>query len=248
MTASLPMYPFPEWRAAYEQLWEAVRAECPWLPALAPWGADPHELWRSPDLAVSQTCGWPLVADLTDRVRVVGTFRYRTRAWSGDHYRSVVVARDGGEHGDHAAVNGFDSLSGWVSLVWWRTGGPGGRWPGPVTTTGGHVASIEAVRDGAADVASIDAVTYAYAERHRPDLLAGVKVVGAGPEVPCLPVICSAGTTDARLAELRDALAVTAHSADPDLMIEGFCPLDLADYAPVASLAPRRASSVTPEA
>lgn len=234
MTASLPMYPFPEWRGAYESLWEGVRAECAGLPPLAPWGDDPHELWRSPDLDVSQTCGWPLVTDLVDRVRVVGTFRYRTSTWSGDRYRAVVIGRDGGVGPDsRAAVNGFDSLSGWVSLVRWA----GGR-PDDVLLTGSHLASIEAVRDGDADVASIDAVTYAYAERHRPELLAGVEVVGSGPEVPCLPVVVPADTTDHRLAELREALDAAARRADPLLMIDAFTSLDLADYLPGRSLVP----------
>lgn len=248
MTASLPMYPFPEWRAAFERLWDVVRAECPALPALAPWGTDPHELWRSPDLEVSQTCGWPLSQQLADQVRVVGTFRYRTARWSGDHYRSIVIVRDGNAAGGRAAVNDLDSLSGWVSLVWWASGGSGGHWPGEVTLTGSHLISIETVRDGAADVASIDAVTYAYAQLHRPDLLDGVTVVGAGPEVPCLPIVCPADTSDDRLADLRAAFDAAARRADPVLLLDGFSPLDLADYEPIRALAPGRASSVAPQA
>jgi hypothetical protein len=235
-TASLPMYPFHEWRAAYEQLWDDVRSRCDGLPPLAPWGADPAALWRAPDLAVSQTCGWPLVTELADRVRVVGTFRYRTSTWSGDHYRAVVVARDGTNPDARscAAVNGHDSLSGWVSLVWWA----GGSWAGDIIETGAHLASLDAVRDGAADVAAIDAVTFAYAER-RPELVDGLTVVGHGPRVPCLPVICPGDTSDERLAALRDAFIAAAEAADGVLLMDGFSPLDLDDYLPIRVLPAR---------
>ncbi len=236
-TASLPMYPFPEWRDAIERLWDDVRARCDGLPPLAPWGADPVELWHDPELAVSQTCGWPLVRGLAERVRVVGTFRYRTSNWSGDHYRAVVVARDG-ERPDArstAAVNGRDSLSGWISLGWWADG----PWLGEIVETGAHLASLDAVRDGIADVATIDAVTFGYVERHRPEVLDGLVVAGHGPEVPCLPIICAADASDERLAMLRDAFAAAAANADEMLLIDGFSPLDLDDYATVRALTAR---------
>ena len=187
------MYPFPEWRGATETLWAAVRRHVPDLPLLAAWDAevDVHALWRSPSMAVSQTCGWPLVTGLMGLVRVVGTFRYRTRRWSGDRYRSVIVARRGADTpcSGTAAVNGRDSLSGWVSLVAFLP-----REPDDVLVTGSHLASLAAVVDGTASFASVDAVTFAYAELQRPDLVAGLTVVGEGPCVPCLPLITRADT------------------------------------------------------
>lgn len=251
--ASLPMYPFASWRDATDTLWEAVRGAEPHLPPLAPWGLDAHGLWHDPAMVVSQACGWPLVTELAGRVRVVGTFRYRTPVWSGDHYRSVVVARDGAFTGTsagtfagtfdgvRAAVNSTASLSGWISLVWFATGGAGGRWPGSVVLTGAHLESLRAVRDGDADLASIDAVTYAHVERDQPDLLRGVRRIGEGPLVPCLPIVVPTTTSNADVARLRAALA-DAIAARPDaaatLLIDGFSPLDDTAYAPVAALAP----------
>lgn len=239
------MYPFDTWRAATDALWDDVRSALPDLPPLAPWGRDVHALWRDPDLVVSQACGWPLITDLTGLVRTVGTFRYRTGDWSGDHYRSVIVARDrDAAHdlaGARAAVNGPESLSGWVSLVWFVAGDGGGSWPGTVTITGSHLASIRAVRDGTADIASIDAVTYAHAVRDRPDLLRGVVPIGHGPTVPCLPVIAAAGADDAWIDALRSALATAAarrNDATTTLMVDGFTPLDTDAYRALAVLAP----------
>ena len=79
-------------------------------------------------------------------------------------YRTVIVARRAAPlselAGRVAAVNAADSLSGWVSLLaaFRSAGAP---WHGSVITTGAHVRSIDAVREGSADVASIDAVTFA---------------------------------------------------------------------------------------
>lgn len=244
-TASLPMYPFEGWRAATDSFWDDVRAALPDLPPLAPWGRDVHELWHDPELVMSQACGWPLITDLAGTVRTVGTFRYRTVDWSGDHYRSVIVGRDGGIGRDltdaRAAVNGPDSLSGWVSLVWFATRGGGGSWPGTVTVTGSHLASLQAVRNGAADIASIDAVTYAHVARDRPELLHGVVPIGHGPTVPCLPVIAAVDADDAWIDAIRAALDGAASrrtDANATLMIDGFSPLDTAAYRALGVLAP----------
>lgn len=241
-TASLAMYPFEELRPAVEDLWEAVRSSMPDLPPLAAWPGDPHADWVDPDLVVSQACGWPLVTWLAGVVRPVGTFRFRTPTWSGDHYRSVVVARGPVVPGADlvAAVNSLDSLSGWVSLVdWARTPGGERRWPGRTLVTGSHRASALAVRDGQADVASIDAVTVIHLERAR--LLDGVVPIGVGPLVPCLPLVCRADRDDEWVAHLRAALARAAERTSPAnaaLMITGFSPLDVDAYAPLAALAP----------
>jgi ABC-type phosphate/phosphonate transport system substrate-binding protein len=217
----------------------------PELPPLAPWGADVHALWHDPGLVVSQACGWPLITELDGRVRTVGAFRYRTDDWMGDHYRSVIVARDGGAPVDltvaRAAVNSTDSLSGWVSLVWYVDRQHGGSGPGPVTITGSHLVSLEAVRDGAADIASIDAVTYAHAVRDRPDLLRNIAAIGHGPRVPCLPVIAGCDADDGWIADLRtalDAAAARRTDANATLMIDGFTPLDADAYRALGVSAP----------
>ncbi len=256
-TASLPMYPFETWRSATESLWDAVRSALPELPPLAPWGTDGrtngrtdvrtdvHALWHDPELLVSQACGWPLITELAGRVRTVGTFRYRTADWSGDHYRSVIVARDGQVTLDlataRAAVNSTDSLSGWVSLTWFIGQSGDGNRPGSTSITGSHLASLTAVRDGAADIASIDAVTFAHVLRDRPELVRGVIPIGHGPTVPCLPVIAAADAADTWITALRTALDDAAGrqtDANAVLMVDGFTPLDADAYGALAALAP----------
>lgn len=242
--ARLGMYPFAEVRPAYDRLWDEVHRRCPWTPAELDWDLDVHESWRSPRLVAGQACGWPLVTQLRDTVRVVGAFAPDTPQGDGITYRSVIVAREAAPlesfRGAHAAVNSEDSLSGWVSLVT-AVVGVGGAWTGGITYTGAHLDSLRLVREGAAAVASLDSTTLAMVRRDRPQLLDGVVEVGEGPRVPSLPIITSASTTDEQVAQLRGALAAAVVEL-PDvaaaLMVRSFEPLELADYLTVLTLTP----------
>lgn len=249
--AALGMYPFDALRPHYDRLWTAVRARAPWLPEQLVWDDDLHAQWRRPDMVVAQTCGWPLVTELADlvesgRVHVVGAFVPDLGEGDDSTYRSVLVARRTGSLAEfaslRAAVNGFASLSGWVSLLA-AVHGPGARWHGDVVVTGAHVDSVRAVAAGQADIASIDALSLAHLRRLDPSLCEGLVELGRGPRVVSLPVIAGAGATPEHLAELRHALADAL--ADPALattrealLMRGFEARDYADYLPLRALAP----------
>ncbi len=165
------------------------------------------------------TCGWPLVTQLAERVQVVGTFEFDIPEAQDHRYHSVLIARDVAPlesfAGARAAVNGPDSLSGWVSLIT-AVHGTGGTWTGAVRWTGAHVDSIRAVQMGDADVASIDSVTWHHVLRFAPEIASGVVTVGAGPLVPCLPVVAGAAVPPDALAEIRGAMADAF--ADPEMV------------------------------
>lgn len=244
--AGLGMYPFAELRPAYDALWSAVQRRVPWLPGQLTWHDDVHTSWTSPDLIVGYTCGWPLVTRLADVVQVVGTFEFDVDGAEGSSYRSVLVAREARPlesfAGASAAVNGPDSLSGWVSLIA-AVHGPGARWTGPVTWTGAHVDSVRAVQAGEAEIASIDAVTWHHVRRFTPELAAGLVTVGVGPLVPCLPVVAGRRVPVDALDELADAferavLDPALASAVADLRVRSFVRRTLADYLPLLELAP----------
>jgi ABC-type phosphate/phosphonate transport system substrate-binding protein len=247
-TASLPMYDFDELRAAHDTLWSAIAATLGdrGVPLVLTHAIDVHALWHAPDLVLSQACGWPLVAELDGVVRTIGTFSYDVPSARDHRYRSQIVMR-----ADRvgqiepaeltAAVNSFESLSGWLSLV--RSFPTlDGIWPGDVLQTGAHLQSLVAVGLGHADVAAIDGVTFAIVQRHRPTLLDGIEVVGDGPLIPCLPLITSQDATDDDVAAIRAALADTvATRVGQDvldaLLITGFHPLDRSAYQSVRALA-----------
>lgn len=250
--AALPMYGLPEVRGDLDVAWTAIRAALAERSVDAPtalsWPDDLHRSWERPDLLLSQTCGYPLVGALHDRVRVLGTFASDIVS-PGGHYRSVLICRPATRTRIDqrawpelvAAVNGRWSLSGWISLLAATTNG--GTWPGSTTETGGHVASVELVRQGIADIASIDAITFALLARHRPAALEGVVVWSQGPRVPALPLVTAAATDDATFGRLREALVSVNRSTNPAvraafdrLLVDRFVPLDAADYRSVADL------------
>ncbi len=238
--AVLGMYDFDEVRDATDTLWGAIAARLPDAPdrlTRPESHAELHASWRSPVLVLSQSCGWPLVTELADLVDVgglgvVGTFYY-TAADEPGYYRSVIVesndfgrSESDGDTPLRAAVNSYDSLSGWVSLAAER-----GDAITDVVITGSHVASLAHVRAGSADVASIDAVTYSMLKRHRPFAVNGVHIVGRGPRVPCLPLSTTLDVDMVRWA-IRDALDdATVQAATAELGIAGFVPLDAEAYA-----------------
>ena len=247
------MYDLPELFDATDGLWSAIGSALRDLGQPAPVkltrGQDVHQLWHSPRLYLSQSCGYPLVSRFRDELDVVGAFSYDVAGAEGTSYSSVIVCRPDlvdlplrELHRTRAAVNGLDSLSGWVSLVA-TVAGPGNGWAGTVRLTGSHAASLVELAAGRADIASIDAVSFELFRRHRPGSVDGIAVVGRGPRVPTLPIVVAGGTDRGVIDSMRNA--ITSVVTDPAmavtlelLAITGFEPLTFDDYASVARLAP----------
>ncbi|NQV97578.1 MAG: PhnD/SsuA/transferrin family substrate-binding protein [Acidimicrobiaceae bacterium] len=244
MRAELGFYPFEDVRWAFDKLWSATISRAQWLPARLQWTGNPQELWLSDDLVLSQTCGWPLITRLTDKVRVVGTFRHTTPESAAHHYRSVILGRTDGTPFDFqesiAAVNSTESLSGWISLIA-AIHGPQETWRGEVRMTGSHLESVRMLHRGEADIASIDSVTLAHLKRLFPELISSLFVICNGPMVPCLPLITHRSINDTQLDELRNALKEATRDASiagatEALFISGFDELELDDYLPLRNL------------
>ncbi|MET0358276.1 MAG: PhnD/SsuA/transferrin family substrate-binding protein [Pararhizobium sp.] len=253
--ASLAMYANPEpVAAATAELWQylrdRLRAEgLSGVPeALSPLPYD--EAWLRPDLLLAQTCGFPFVSRLRGRVRLVATPVYRYPGCDGPDMCSFLIVRSDSTatalidlKGARAAINQPDSNSGanlFRAMV--APLAEGGRFFGASLQTGSHAASIDAVREGAADIAAIDCVTYANILRFDPRRLAGIRVLGETMKGPGLPLITRLSAPDAEVALLRQVL--DAAVADPALKtvrdqlgLVGFARLEDADYAPLAALA-----------
>ena len=129
-----------------------------------------EQAWRDPALLLSQTCGLPYRLGLKDHVRIVGTPDYGIPNSPPGHYYSCLLARADDPRNDLAsfrgatlAVNGFQSQSGWAAIENHLTEtGAGFSFRADATLTGGHVGSARAVAEGRADIASLDAVTWAH--------------------------------------------------------------------------------------
>ncbi|CAN5598428.1 hypothetical protein BH24ACT5_BH24ACT5_15730 [soil metagenome] len=246
--ATLAMYPMEPLRPAWERMWDAVHQHTGWTPDVLTWVDDVQAAWVDPDCVVAHTCGWPVATTLADVVDVVGAFAFDIPGAEGPRSRAAIMASRPGPLDSFvtadtvAAVNSECSLTGWISM---RVATVGGQpWPGPVVWTGAHVASLAALQDGRADIASIDPLTLALVQRHQPELTAGLHEVGRGPLVPSTPIVVPRGTDPACIADLRDALAAAV--ADPavratdELFITAFVPLDRDVYDGLATLVPTR--------
>lgn len=183
------------------------------------------QAWLRPDLLLAQTCGFPYVKKLRGHVRLVATPVYDLPGCDGPLNRSkIVVARASAAasledlRGSIAAINEPGSNSG--SNLFRAAVAPlakEGRFFGTVIETGGHLASIDAVASGRADVAAIDCVTFGNTLRFDPDRIADIRVLTETPDGPGLPFITSAQTTDEELALMRQVLneaAITTALAD----------------------------------
>lgn len=239
---SLTMYPFGALQPAWERLWAAVHELVPWMPSEIRWSGTVLDHSADSDCALVHACGWPVATVLRDRVTVVGAFILAHPGADGHRYRSAVISAYEDDHrawsrDTIAAVNSDDSLSGWISL----SAAAGGTWPGTVHHTGAHLQSVQAVVTGDAAVASIDATSWAHIDRLYPELTGRLHVVGHGPWVPSPPLVVPVGTPRPHIDELRRAWAValagpTTEKARRELLVEGFVPLDNADYDPVLAL------------
>jgi len=243
--ACLRMYDLGEVVDAVDELWRSIRVRIPDAPPALSWEGDLAAQWSDPALVLGQTCGWPLVvAPLAGRVGVVGAFDYGVIGSGRATYRSVVVARTARSlasfAGSVAAVNGWDSLSGWASLcAAVAPHGGGARFFERAVCTGSHVASIVAIQAGDADLAAIDAVTWSLLSRHRPGAVAGLEVVGHGPRIPTLPLITAGEVSVVRAAVAAAIADPVTKVARRVLGIEQFVAVDAAHYSGVLALAAR---------
>ena len=226
-TASLGMYDPPWLHTTNDALWQAVAdALRQHNVALVPDALDRtrplREIWRDRNLVLAQTCGWPLVTELAGLVTPFAAPVHNLPGCEGCNHCSVIVVAEGSParelvhlRGGRAAINGRNSNTG-MNLFRRTVAEVAGGSPffASVEVTGAHHASLAAVREGRADVAAIDVVTFSLAARHCPGLVAGVRVLAETVASPMLPFVTCSGASAQQVERLRGALShAIAHSA-----------------------------------
>jgi len=197
--AALPMYDWPEVRAATDAQWARIRdvlrkAGIDAPETLTRETGDLHDFWRRPDLFFAQTCWGPMGDGLADHVHVIGQPDYSdVQGGEGEFYRSVILMRigdldrrlspggiEGGSAGQPALI---DLLVDMIRDRRFAYNAPDSMSGYLALTadlgsldmfaeqipTGGHRASIRAVAANRADVCTIDCRTWALAKLHEPD-------------------------------------------------------------------------------
>jgi ABC-type phosphate/phosphonate transport system substrate-binding protein len=202
------------------------------------------EVWMHPLLLFGQACEYPLAESLADSVRLIATPRYSAPGCEGTRYRSAIVVRKGDAaerladlRDRRCAINEASSNSGMNLLR--ASIAPlanGARFFGSVLFSGSHLASVEMVSEGAADVAAIDCVSLAHFQRLLPSAVANLRILDWTPSSPSLPFITAAATSDATLEILRSSLAVVLADKTLDSVCERLL-LDGVDLDPVATFA-----------
>jgi len=239
MIASLPMYDRPETAGANDRLWKAIATALRDRGIDAPAALDRKtglwETWLSPDLLLSQTCGFPYRARLHGKVALVATPVLDLPGAPPGHYYSVLVARRDDPRrafadfaGARLAINDPLSQSGWAAAHAHATAE--GIAFGPVTETGAHRASALAVAEGRADMAAIDALSWRII-REWDDFAACLKVVARTAPTPALPFITARHRDPAPIAAALDAAVADLSPVDRDrLGLVGTVRLDAAAY------------------
>lgn len=242
MLASLPMYDRTEACSANDRLWAGIRDRLRGAGILAPEAllrtGDLWDHWQAPDLVFSQTCGLPFRARLHDKVTLVASPDYGLEGCEPGFYRSVLLARADDPRATPAAFSAAplafnDSLSqsGWAAVWEFATAAGIRLTPGPCT--GSHRASAQAVAEGKADWASLDAQTWAMMQG-RDDFATALKVIGATRPTPALPFITARGVDPAPIRDaLSDAIAGLSPQDRGVLGLRGIALIPAAAYLAV---------------
>ncbi len=228
MIASLPMYDLPEIGEVTQAWWAGL---CKWwhrlglkdVPSVLNGSDDPYDDWLSPSLFLSQTCGYPLTHRLRGKVTLVAAPCYKAEGCEEGSYRSALIVREGvglsslaDLRGRKAAVNSYDSQSGWNALRYaLREFGKIADFFASIDITGSHRLSLAAIRERKADIAAIDCVTFALIKRYAPAEVSGLSVLAWSAPAPSLPLITRAGIDLSELSILREGLSQAC--ADPSL-------------------------------
>ncbi|KGF66345.1 phosphate/phosphite/phosphonate ABC transporter substrate-binding protein [Pseudomonas lutea] len=200
--------------------------------------SDLMALWLSPQLLLTQTCGYPLMTALRGKVQVVGRPVYQLPHSNEGAHCSLLVARADDSRqtleafrGSHGLVNSRDSNSG--MNLFRHALAPlqrEGRFFADTMLTGGHRNSLARIKAGEGDLAAIDSVTFDYLARDESDEVAGLKVVARTAPGPCLPYITRLGA-DAAAIRLTMNQALLEHpEVAAALAIREVLPASEADY------------------
>jgi ABC-type phosphate/phosphonate transport system substrate-binding protein len=240
---SLPMYNFPEMRAANARFWEALRgllleAGLEDAPEALVFERGPVPDRLETTLLFSQTCGYPLETVFKGQAIRLGAPLYDMpgcdSAPGWPTHRAIFLVRK-----DSPAQTLFD-LKDSVFLLNSTVSNSGMNLPrralaeiaggkpffGEVIETGGHPASLDRLIRGEGDVASIDCVTYAFWRHYRPEAAAQVRILAETPVSPAIPFVTSVATPPAIVDLLRNALRMLGNepryaAARAGLMIAG---------------------------
>lgn len=245
MFATLNMYDWPAMGSANQDFYtwfrDACRAQGLDMPEALNQERHSFEAWEDEALVFGQTCGWPYWSRLRDKVALIATPSYAVGGFAGHLYRSCfIVPKDSPWEsladcsGAVIAVNSDCSQSGNRAIQdAMISQAPEILQTISVLLSGGHAKSVEMVAKGEANLASIDCVSWHWAQASFPELASQVKIIGWSRQAPGLPLVCAKANGD-RVPVYRKVLASAPKELLARLAISGFASLEDQDYAAMA--------------
>ncbi len=234
MIAMLGMYDMPALQPANDRFWTLIRKHLGFGPDNLTRDVDFWDIWQSPDLTFAQTCGMPYRTHLRGKVQLVGTPDYGLDGCPPGYYRSIFVARQGDPRDLSQLSTGTFAFNERLSQSGWA--GPMihlealNLSPNATLETGGHAVSADAVAEGRADFAALDALTWELLKEHS-DLGKSLRAVEATVPTPALPYITSKNQ-DAHAITCAIRAAITdLQPRDRDLLhLRGLIDIPATDY------------------
>lgn len=243
MIVSLPMYDRAETRAANDALWNAISAELtlPHLPTQLTRMGDPWSHWTSDQLLLSQTCGLPYREQLHGTAHLVGAWSHPIECPPG-YYYSVLIARSDDPRrnlDDFAdarfAYNDPLSQSGWAAP---QHAAQAQGWSFTNTIqSGAHRKSAQMVAENMADIAAIDAVSWAMMTRWD-EYTRRLTIIETTLPTHALPLITAfPDQIESLRSAIRAALGTLPASVCQTLLISDLVDVTAQDYG-IASRSP----------
>ncbi len=235
MIATLPMYDRAEMAQANDQLWTAIHKALGYGPDPLTRDMDVWDIWQSPDLTLAQTCGYPYRARLHGHVTLIGTPDYGVSDCPTGYYNSVFIARRNDtrrnlpDFGDATfTYNEPMSQSGWAAPMMHMAGQ--NLTFGAHTQSGAHVKSALMVAHNDADIAAIDAVTWAMIEKYD-GFAKNLRVIDQTIPTPGLPYIAATGADKPDLfSAITEAISSLPQVVRNTLLIKGLINIPAAKY------------------
>lgn len=241
MISSLAMYDMVALQGANDRLWQGIRGHLGHGPDALTRDGDLWQIWQSPDLLMAQTCGMPFRTRLHPNVTLIGTPDYGLPGCPPGYYNSVLVVhvdatgdRAQDFSGGRFAYNELLSQSGWAAPMTHLDAAQVQF--SVLLQTGAHANSARAVAEDAADIASLDALTWLLLQEHNPGLTYQLRVLETTTPTPALPYITAAGRDPAPIARaFRAALADLAPADRDALHLLGLVDIPAATYLAVGN-------------
>jgi ABC-type phosphate/phosphonate transport system substrate-binding protein len=259
------MYDFGRLASANDALWQAISrslqaAGLTDVPLTLERTMPIEQLWAESRLLLAHSCGYPIMTSLHGKVRLVATPCYRAAGCAGAWHRSALVVRADDDREDLSALRGSRCVANQrhsntgmnllrAAIAPLAEGRPFFQ---SVAWSRSHWRSLAMVAADEADLAAIDAVTYAQLGRLEPDLIRQTRVIDWTEAAPGLPFITAASTDGATLEILRGTLQeIAANPASAPLrdalLLDGFEILPESAYLRVIDLERRARDLGYPE-